>query len=282
MVLLDLFADAAAKRKYELTVAHFDHGLRSDSGIDHDLVQAVTAQRGHRFESSQVHLKSASEATARTARHTWLEQIRRKHSAVAILTAHHQDDLLETSLLNLARGSGRIGLAPMATSATILRPLLNLTRPHLRAYAAEHDVVWHEDSTNANDTNPRNFLRHQLLPSATPAWRKQYLSLITRLTSLNAGIDQTLREILEPALANPTTYTFPIDLIRTLTLPEIEELLLAAARRLQPGIQLDHRLITEIARFAQTGQPHKFRPLRNGLILSIARISISLTTKSLH
>jgi len=280
MVLLDLFAHAAADRSYQLTVAHFNHGVRSDAAQDQQLVGATAAHFNLPFVSETASLAGASEATARAARHGWLDRQRRVQNASAILTAHHQNDLLETSLLNLARGSGRFGLAPMASTATILRPLMAVTRQDLRTYAAAHNVAWREDSTNADLSNPRNFIRHRLLPAAPAGWPARYLELIENLAELNTKIDQSISEMLDAAQAAEHTYSFPKKFIQTLSLAELEEVILAAARRLQPGIQLDSRLVREVAAFAKTGQTGKFRPLRQGVTLQHTRSAVNLTTKS--
>src|SRR5437868_6802867 len=136
MALLDLMATAAGEHGYELVVGHFDHGLRPDSSADRRFVQGEAARHGLDFIYHEAHLRRASEAAARDARYAWLEQGRAKSGAASIVIAHHQDDLIETSLLNLARGIGRRGLAPMQKSAP-LRPLLQLSRAQLRSYA-EH------------------------------------------------------------------------------------------------------------------------------------------------
>jgi tRNA(Ile)-lysidine synthase len=279
MVLLDLFTRAATKRGYELVVAHFDHGLRPDSAAD----RAVAAARADHHDLPFVYHEARladrpgqrSEAAARAARYAWLEALRRRHQAAAVITAHHADDLLETSLLNLARGTGRRGLAPMQaggpTSTTVLRPLLSLTRADLRAYAATHHLNWHEDPTNADLANPRNFVRHRLLPHATPAWRQRYLALTSRLVRLNSQIDRQLTYLLHRHRLDDTTYSFPRDLIRDLSPAELEELFTAGAYHLMPGIQLDRRLIQEMVMFAKTAAPHRRRPLRQGLNLIVER-----------
>ena len=282
MVLLDIFACSAKQRGYELVVAHFDHGMRTDSKLDRQFVQAATESYSLPFVHATARLNYASEATARSARHTWLAVQRDRMSALAILTAHHQDDLLETSLLNLARGTGRLGLAPMAPTATILRPLLALDRTQLRDYAAEHNIGWHEDSTNADTANPRNFLRLELLTRASPIWRQRYLVLITSLANLNNKVDQSISDILAPAYVNQDVYSFSRELVRSRSDQATQEVLLAAARRLRPGIQIDQRLIQEIAHFAKTGYSGKLRPMRQGLTLSITKDTVNLTTKSPH
>jgi tRNA(Ile)-lysidine synthetase-like protein len=292
MALLHLFASAAPvprgqtrTRDYELVVAHFDHGLRPDSAADRQLVQAAAARHGLPFAHHEARLGRASEAAARAARYAWLEQTRAGRKAAAIITAHHQDDLLETSLLNLARGSGRRGLAPMQpapdpTAGAILRPLLGLTRADLRAYARTHHLTWHEDSTNSDLTNPRNYLRHHLLAKATPAWRAQYHKLITRLAALNTNIEPSLASILALHAA-PGSYAFPRSLIRDLSLPELEELIVAAAHRLQPDIEPGQRLTREVALFAKTASPHRTRPLHTNLQIVIKKDLITLQTAKL-
>lgn len=314
MTLLHVLAAAAPQRDYELVVAHFDHGLRLDSAADHDFVRAAADHYGLPFTAHAARLGTASEDAARQARHTWLAQTCRRHQAAAVITAHHQDDLIETSLLNLARGSGRRGLAPMQptsppaeTPAPILRPLLAVSRAELRRYAAAHHLNWREDPTNADLTNPRNFLRHRLLAVATPDWRRRYLKLISQLAVLNPAIDTRLHQLLAPQNAlpkiennsqkfpmspnqngtsvkptPPAGYTFPRALVQDLSLTELAELLAAAARQLSPGIELDRRLVQELTLFAKTAPPHRHRPLHQGLELSTHPHSLKLTITLKH
>ena len=268
MALLDLMAGAAQARGYELVVAHFDHGLRPDSATDAQFVAAAARRYGLPLAHHAANLGRGSEAEARRARHGWLEQTRAARQAAAVITAHHQDDLIETSLLNLARGTGPRGLAPMQ-SGPILRPLLAVTRAQLRAYAAARDITWREDPTNADIANPRNFLRHRLLPAATPDWRARYLENLARLAQLNTNIAQNLGPTLEAHRAAHNRYSFPRELIRDLSLPELQELLSAAARALDPAVELDSRTVAEVALFAKTARPHRRRPLRKHILVVV-------------
>ena len=273
MVLLHMLAAEAPARGYQLVVAHFDHGLRSSSAADAELVRAVAASAGLPFELHRAGLGAASEAAARTARHSWLEQQRVGHGAAAILTAHHQDDLIETSLLNLARGSGRRGLAPMQSSSTILRPLLNISRAELRTHATRQNLHWNEDPTNADVSNPRNLLRHKLLPTVGPEWRASYLENVHTLATLNTKIDQSLSALLtydRSAAASPvSSYCFARSSLVAAPDAVIAELVVAAALRLRPGLQLSQRLLAEIAQYLRTARGRTHRPLREGVIVSI-------------
>ncbi len=98
----------------------------------------------------------------------------------AIALGHHLDDQAETVLLNLLRGAGIDGASGMAASGRLgrkllLRPLLDVSRAGIAAYAAEHRLGWIEDESNADTQLTRNFLRHRvgpLLESRFPRWRE--------------------------------------------------------------------------------------------------------------
>src|SRR6185436_20114617 len=107
MVLLDLLRQ---KPKLELVVAHFDHGIREDSAQDRKLVQRIAKAYGLPFVHAKGNLgPKAGEALAREARYAFLRQVQADHDAKAIITAHHQDDMLKTAIMNLLRGTGRRG-----------------------------------------------------------------------------------------------------------------------------------------------------------------------------
>jgi tRNA(Ile)-lysidine synthetase-like protein len=280
MVLLDVMARSATQHNYELSVAHFDHGLRTDSAIDEQFVESAAALYSLPYDHHEGKLGHASEASARATRHAWLEEVRVHRRADAILTAHHQDDLLETSLLNLARGSGRLGLAPMRTRIILKRPLIDLSRVDLRTYAAQHKIFWREDPTNADITNARNLLRHNLLSAASPAWRASYLENIAKLATLNTKIDQSISVIIDSAQQNTQTYRFSVSFLRSLQRAVLEELIVGTARKLHPGIALDRPLVTIAATFVHTATTGKIRPLRVGVQMHCANGYIIVTTKT--
>ena len=159
VVLLDKLA-----KQYEpsqLLVAHFDHGIRSESAHDSEFVRELAAGYGIAFETKREELGSdASEEFARDRRYEFLRAVAKKHGA-KIMTAHHGDDIVETIAINLVRGTGWRGLAVLASS-DIDRPLLGVTKPELIDYANEHELTWHEDATNKDTKYLRNDLRQKL------------------------------------------------------------------------------------------------------------------------
>ena len=157
VVLLDMLVQ---ERQHELIVAHFDHGIRSYSAEDALFVAEITRRYGLPFEMKREELgANASEELARARRYAFLRGVAKKYEAV-IATAHHMDDIAETIAINLTRGTGWRGLAVLA--GDVYRPLLGTTKAELRAYAQEHEISWHEDSTNTSDAYLRNRLRVKL------------------------------------------------------------------------------------------------------------------------
>jgi tRNA(Ile)-lysidine synthase TilS/MesJ len=109
---------------FKFIVAHYDHGVRSDSQLDRQLVQGVARQHGLTFVYDEGKLgPGTSEAVARKARYAFLRKVQQTTGARAIITAHHEDDLLETALLNLLRGTGRRGVTSLRSRHDIHRPL---------------------------------------------------------------------------------------------------------------------------------------------------------------
>lgn len=156
VVLLHMLA-AQANRK--LVVAHFDHGIRSDSADDAEFVRSLAEAYGFEYEIRREELGAkASEEVARNRRYAFLRDVAKKHNA-AIVTAHHADDVIETIAINFIRGTGWRGLAVL--DSDIERPLIDMSKQDIHAYAEQHNIVWHEDSTNASDAYLRNRLRRK-------------------------------------------------------------------------------------------------------------------------
>ena len=109
--------------------------------------------------------KISIEMAARELRYKWFEDIRKEHHADAIAVAHHRDDLAETVLLNLIRGTGIRGLSGISPKNNfIVRPLLGVSRDEIEAYVDERKLPFIFDSSNSDDAFVRNFLRLNVIP----------------------------------------------------------------------------------------------------------------------
>ncbi len=200
MVLLDLLRQ---NTKLKLVIAHFDHGIRSDSHKDRKLVQNIALAHKLPFVYEEAKLgPGVSEARARAERYKFLEKVRRASTAKAIITAHHQDDVLETVIFNLIRGTGRRGLTSLKSTDDIVRPLLAYDKERLREYANTHMIAWREDPTNRDTTYTRNYIRANILSKFSEAKRAQLLILLDQLSALNQELDAHLEGLLhiQPAL----------------------------------------------------------------------------------
>lgn len=181
---------------HELVVAHVDHGIRPDSSKDAEFVKKLSEKYGLLFETIRLELgPSASENAARQARYAWLEKIQKKHGADGVATAHHADDLLETAIFNILRGTGWRGIASLRSSRQRYRPLLALSKARLVEYALEHGLDWREDSTNETLRYARNRLRHGVLPKFDAEQRNSLFSLVKRQHEARAKIEHEVKMI---------------------------------------------------------------------------------------
>ena len=200
MVLLDVLRQRPGLK---LVVAHYDHGMRLGSAADRQLVQDVSHRHGLQFVHEAGHLGTGtSEAKARVARYRFLRSVQAASGARAIITAHHQDDVLETAIMNLLRGSGRRGLTSLKSQADLLRPLLPYSKEQLRDYARAHHLEWHEDPTNADTAYQRNYVRLNILPKFSDGQRAQLLILLEQAAERNDELETHLTSLLhtQPAL----------------------------------------------------------------------------------
>jgi len=181
----------------DLVVAHFEHGIRADSDQDRQLVAETARRHGLPFVFARGNLGSGtSEARAREARYAFLRQTREEHGAEAIITAHHQDDMLETALINLVRGTGPRGLSSLQSTTELIRPLLNTSKQQILDYARTHKLTWHEDSTNTDEKYLRNYLRLHIMPRMSDDVRQQLLQYIVA----SKDLEEEMTSILMPKL----------------------------------------------------------------------------------
>lgn len=171
--LLVLLAQAQAQLGFEAIVLHVDHGLRKESAADAEYVRSLAARFGLRFYSTRVKVQQCKgeslEMAARRYRLKFFAQKMRTLHLDAIATGHHLDDVAETFIMRMARGSGADGLAGLKRVSEVdgirfIRPLLDLHDSELRAFLTAHNITWREDSTNNDTTILRNKVRHIILP----------------------------------------------------------------------------------------------------------------------
>ena len=180
IVLLHLLHRLAPRFFWRLSALHVHHGISPNADAWADFCAGLCAQYAIPPHIERVDIAPLRghgiEAAARKLRHAAFSS--QKCDFVAL--AHHADDQAETLLLQLLRGAGVRGASAMPLlarregSPSLLRPLLHCSRREILDYAAAHNLRWIEDESNADDSYPRNFLRHRLLPlleQKFPAYR---------------------------------------------------------------------------------------------------------------
>ena len=175
-VLLHLLVDLAKTQPLPaLRAIHVHHGLQAAADAWPAHCQAVCDAAGVALRVMHVQvLPGASlERAARDARYqAFAEAI---GPGELLLTGQHRDDQAETLLFRLLRGAGVRGLAGMPAqrplgAGGLARPLLDVSRTELEAYARDHQLTWIEDPSNSDPRFSRNYLRHQLFPLLTARW----------------------------------------------------------------------------------------------------------------
>lgn len=169
VVMAHLFSQSP----YAFGIAHVNFELRGEeSEEDSRFVEALAAQLQVPFYTTRLRAAAHAEEekvsiqmAARDLRYHWFEELRRQHGYHYIATAHHLNDLTETMLLNLSRGTGLAGLHGIAPRRDrVVRPMLFASRQQIEAYAQEEQLSWREDSSNSSLKYRRNKIRKQVVP----------------------------------------------------------------------------------------------------------------------
>jgi len=175
-VLLYLLAHLSQRHSLPaLSAIHIHHGLQAAADAWPAHCQSVCDALGVPLQVMRVKVQPGAslERAAREARYAAFMSL--NEAGDVLLTGQHRDDQAETLLFRLMRGAGVRGLSAMPAQrplgqGTLLRPLLDVTRAELEAYARAHQLHWIEDPSNQDRQFSRNYLRHQVLPLLTARW----------------------------------------------------------------------------------------------------------------
>jgi tRNA(Ile)-lysidine synthase len=206
---------AALKQTGEgrLIVAHVNHKLRgADSDGDQEFVEQLGRQLGLACEVAVASVELVGgrgqglESLARKARYAALEEMAGRVGARFVVTAHTADDQAETILQRILRGTGLRGLGGMPRCrrlgpATLLRPLLEISRAELADYLADLGQAFRVDASNRDMRFTRNRIRRELLPLLTAHYNPAIVRALLRLGELagesQSWIEVTVRDVSE-------------------------------------------------------------------------------------
>jgi tRNA(Ile)-lysidine synthase len=205
VVLLELFRRLGKELSIDLAVGHLDHALRPDSAADAAFVERLARDHDVPFFGRRRDVRQRAEAqgenleaAARACRYAFLDEAAEDAGATRIAVGHTLDDRAETVLFHLARGAGLDGLgAPAPVRGRIIRPLIDLPRAEVAAFAREEGLTWREDPTNRDTALSRNRIRHRVLPELSRI-NPRALEAIGRASELARESSDLTSALLDP------------------------------------------------------------------------------------
>lgn len=191
----------------DFAIAHCNFHLRGEESDSDQLFVREMAERLNRkyFSKDFDTLSHAEEhgisvqMAARDLRYAWFEELAGRNGLDYIAVGHNRNDVVETALLNLARGTGIRGLSGISPRyRRVVRPLLFATRYQIGQYARQNNLLWREDSSNTEIKYHRNKIRHTIIPefeTINPAFMKNAADTISRLARTEMLLDHQLKEV---------------------------------------------------------------------------------------
>ena len=188
-----------------LALAHINHGIRGEEAFrDEAFCVEFAKRKGLEIFVKRLEIDTKRgnlEARARELRYQALEEIRREEGFDLIATAHHLNDLVETILLWLVRGSGREGLLGFEEKeGNVIRPLYLTKREEIEDFVRLKGEEWVEDSTNYNLKIARNLIRHKIVPELKKLNLKLEESFL-RLREILKDEEEVLESLTQEAIS---------------------------------------------------------------------------------
>jgi tRNA(Ile)-lysidine synthase len=202
MALLHILKNLAPSLNCEVLAAHLNHGLRVEAGAEEIFVKEKCRAWGIKYYSSRVSVadlaqlqKTTLEDTGRNARYQYFNQLRELTGSQLIATAHHYDDVAETVLLHLLRGSGIKGLRGiLPRSGNLIRPLLMASKEELLDYLQAREIDYCLDQSNNDSVYLRNRIRHGLIPYLQKEFNPRIVGKLNQLALIARDENEALEE----------------------------------------------------------------------------------------
>ena len=171
MFLLNLLLQLKKELKFTIIVAHINHKVRIESEEEEIFLKNYCLDNDVIFERKEIinYPKDNFHAYAREFRYNFYEELINKYQANYLMTAHHGDDLIETVLMRLVRGStlnGYTGISLISNydNYKLVRPLLDMTKDEIKEYNDINNIPYRVDKSNTSDKYTRNRFRKNILP----------------------------------------------------------------------------------------------------------------------
>lgn len=188
-------------------IAHCNFQLRGDESTrDQEFCHHLALQMGVPFHcilfdtlAYAAEQKVSTQMAARQLRYDWFEQLRQQNGYDVIALAHHQNDAIETILLNLTRGTGIAGMhGILPKNGLLVRPLLFLSRDEIQCIMEDNGIAYVEDSSNASAKYARNKIRLEVIPKLkelNPALEQTFENNLQRFRELEILLDDKITQL---------------------------------------------------------------------------------------
>jgi tRNA(Ile)-lysidine synthase len=201
-----VLAQLLLNEKISFVVAHCNYQLRAEaSDADEKFVidwckanQISFFTKRFDTELYKKRHKQSTQLAARNLRYYWFDELKQDHGFTILLTAHHLNDQFETFLMRTTRGTGINGLLGIQDTDWIQRPLKEIPKSELLAYANRNQIEWREDQSNQSDDYLRNEFRHHLVEpwlKAHPDALKNFKTTLNHLTEADLFIQTQLKSL---------------------------------------------------------------------------------------
>lgn len=171
MALLSLLIEVKKKLSIKIICAHVNHNMRIESKQEKKMIEDYCLKNGVVFEYMEIlnYNKGNFHNEARKKRYDFFEKLIEKYQAKYLFTAHHADDLAETILIRLNRGSTLKGYAGFAKISklgkySIVRPLINISKDDILSFVKQNEIPYAIDCSNLKDVYTRNRIRKYIIP----------------------------------------------------------------------------------------------------------------------
>ncbi len=171
MCLFDLINSLKEEYNLKIIVAHINHGIRKESEEEETFVKKTCEEKNCLFTSQKLEFteKRNFEFQARQKRYQFFKEVVKKYNAKYLVTAHHGDDLMETVLMHMTRGSILHGYSGFQNKTVtndyiLLRPLIYTTKKEIEEYNKVHNIEYRLDVSNESSLYTRNRFRKNILP----------------------------------------------------------------------------------------------------------------------
>lgn len=211
MCLLNLLKE----NNYVVVCAHVNHNIRPVSKDEYIFLKNYCETRKIIFEGLELPENlQENESFYRKKRYSFYKDLAQKYDTPYIMTAHHGDDLIETILMRIARGSHLLGYAGFQTvyeegKYIFVKPLIFYTKNELEDYNSKHDIPHVTDESNEEDTYTRNRYRHNIIPflkNENPKVHLKYLQYSRELREADRYIASVVKAKKETYYINGILY----------------------------------------------------------------------------